>query len=199
MKNIPFIRESIRNLKTVGTITKSSRALCKGAAKEVDYSTSKSIVELGAGDGVITKHILKAMAPDARLMVFEVNESFCDQLRAIDDDRLVVVQDGAERLEHYLEKHNFGELDAVVSAIPFVIFSDEEARQIITACRDHMKKGAPYIQVHYSLVARKMYREIFGNVKTKFIPLNIPPAFVLTSQVNGKGTPETVIAEEPKA
>lgn len=189
MKNIPFIRESIRNLKTVGTITKSSRALCKGMAKEVDYSSAKAIVELGAGDGVITKHILKAMATDARLLVFEVNKSFCDQLRSIDDERLIVVQDGAERLKHYLEKHDFGKVDAVVSAIPFVIFSDEQARQIITACRDHMKKGAPYIQVHYSLVARKMYREIFGNVKTKFIPFNIPPAFVLTSQVNGEATP----------
>lgn len=185
MKNIPFIRESIRNLKTVGTVTKSSPSLCKGAAKEVDYTTSKWIVELGAGDGVITKHILKAMAPDARLMVFEVNESFCDQLREIDDDRLVVVQDGAQRLAHYLDKHQFEKLDAVVSAIPFVIFSEKDARSIITECRDHMKQGAPYIQVHYSLVARKMYREIFGNVKTKFIPFNIPPAFVLTSQVNG--------------
>ncbi|SRR6056297_218678 len=186
MKNIPFIRESIRNLKTVGTITKSSRALCKGAAKEVDYTKAKEIVELGAGDGVITKHILKAMAPDARLMVFEVNEPFCDQLRAIDDDRLVVVQDGAERLDHYIKEHQFGDLDAVISAIPFVIFSDEQARQIITDCRNHMKIGAPYVQVHYSLVARKMYREIFGNVKTKFIPLNIPPAFVLTSLVKEK-------------
>ncbi len=186
MKNIPFIRESIRNLKTVGTITKSSPALCKGAAKEVNYDTARTIVELGAGDGVITKHILKGMAADARLMVFEVNEPFCDQLREIKDDRLVVVQDGAEKLGHYLKKHNFDELDAVVSAIPFVIFSDEEAERIITDCRNHLKTGAPYIQVHYSLVARKMYRNIFGNVKTKFIPFNIPPAFVLTSQVNGK-------------
>ncbi|NBB88279.1 MAG: methyltransferase domain-containing protein [Bacteroidetes bacterium] len=186
MKNIPFIRESIRNLKTVGTITKSSRALCKGAANEVDYTAAKEIVELGAGDGVITKHILKAMAPDARLMVFEVNESFCDQLRAIDDDRLIVIQDGAEQLDHYLTEHHFVGLDAVISAIPFVIFSDEQARQIITDCRNHLKSGGLYVQVHYSLVARKMYRDIFGNVKTKFIPLNIPPAFVLTSQVNGK-------------
>jgi len=185
MKNIPFIRESIRNLKTVGTITKSSPALCKGAARQVDYTQAKTIVELGAGDGVITKHILKSMAPDAQLMVFEVNSLFTDQLRSIDDDRLIVIEDGAEHLEKYLEKHDFGKIDAVVSAIPFVLFSEEEARKIISLCRDNMKTGASYIQVHYSLVARKMYRELFGNVKTKFIPLNLPPAFVLTSQVNG--------------
>ena len=38
--------------------------------KEID------LVELGAGDGVITEHILKHMKKDAKLLSFEVNEKF---------------------------------------------------------------------------------------------------------------------------
>ena len=177
-----FIKESIRNLKTVGTVTKSSRFLCKGIVKQVDFSESKFIVELGAGDGVITKHILRAMPPDSKLMVFEVNEKFCQQLRRINDPRLIVVQDGAEKLGEYLHEHEVEELDAVISAIPFVIFTEERAHQIIDDCRKYLKEEAPYVQVHYSLLARKMYRSIFGNVRTVFVPFNIPPAFLLVSR-----------------
>ena len=74
MNNISFFRESIRNIKTVGTITRSSKFLCKGMVKHVDFDNAKTIVELGAGDGVITKHILRSMRKDAILLCFEVNK-----------------------------------------------------------------------------------------------------------------------------
>lgn len=182
MKTLAFIKESIRNLKTVGTVTKSSRFLCKGIVKQIDFRSTKFVVELGAGDGVITKHILRAMPTNSKLMVFEVNENFCQQLRSINDPRLIVVQDGAEKLEEYLAKNEVEEVDAIISAIPFVIFTEERAHQIIDDCKRYLKPQAPYVQVHYTLLARKMYRSIFGNVNTVFIPFNIPPAFVLVSR-----------------
>jgi phospholipid N-methyltransferase len=182
MKTLAFIKESIRNLKTVGTITKSSVFLCRGVVKQVDFSESEVVVELGAGDGVITKHILRSMSPNSKLLAFEVNEKFCKQLENINDPRLIVIQDSAEHLEKYLEENHLNKIDAVISAIPFVIFTEEKAHEIIETCKEHMKKKAPFVQVHYSLLARKMYRSIFGNVKTNFIPLNLPPAFVLVSR-----------------
>ena len=191
MKTLAFIKESISNLKTVGTVTKSSRFLCKGIVKQIDFSNTQFVVELGAGDGVITKHILSAMPPDARLMVFEVNEKFCRQLNNINDPRLIVIQDGAEKLGEYLTQYQVEEVDAVISAIPFVIFTEERAHQIIDECRSFLKPNAPYVQVHYTLLARKMYRNIFGNVKTVFIPFNIPPAFVLVSRKEPEPIPVT--------
>lgn len=182
MKTLAFIKESIRNLKTVGTITKSSSFLCKGIVKQVDFGNAEVIIELGAGDGVITKHILQAMSPNASLLAFEVNEKFCKQLENINDPRLTVIQDSAEHVDKYLKESQLSRVDAVISAIPFVIFSDEVAHQIIEECKRSMKKDAPFVQVHYSLLTRKMYRSIFGNVKTVFIPFNIPPAFVLVSK-----------------
>ena len=59
MNNIAFLKESIKNIKTVGTFTRSSKFLCRGMVKHVDFENAHTIVELGAGDGVITKHILK--------------------------------------------------------------------------------------------------------------------------------------------
>ncbi len=182
MSALKFLRESLRDLKTVGTVTRSSPALCKGVIKPVDFVQARHLVELGAGDGVITKHILKAMHPEARLMAFEVNPKFCDELRRLDDKRLIVVEDSAERLSDYLTANDFAELDAVVSAIPFVSLPKTLADTIVRLCRDALRVGGPFCQVHYSLVRKKVYEGIFGNVKVDFIAMNVPPAFVLTSR-----------------
>lgn len=183
MSTIEFFKEGIKNLKTVGTITRSSKFVCKEMVGFVDFSKAKVIVELGAGDGVITKHILKGMRPDAKLLIFEVNEAFCDLLHDIDDDRLIVVSDSAEKIGEYLQKNNLGTTaDYIISAIPFVSLPDDLSYKIVEASRDHLAEGGLYIQLHYSLLVKKMYKKVFGNVDVNFVPINIPPAFVLVSE-----------------
>lgn len=176
---IQFIKESISNIKTVGTITRSSKYLCKGMIKPVDFSQAKFIIELGAGDGVVTKHILKEMSPDAMLMVFEVNEKFVKSLNDIEDKRLIVVDDSAEKIESYMNDHGFKSIDYVISALPFTIFPDEMVEKIVGTCKRLLKDTGKYIQIHYSLIPAKKYKNIFGNLKINFVPLNIPPAWVL--------------------
>ena len=184
MNNISFLRESIKNIKTVGTITRSSKFLCKSMVKHVDFENAKTIVELGAGDGVITKHILKRMKKDAILLSFEVNKKFCDRLRKIDDKRLVVIEDSAENLSKYVKEQNLEHVEFIVSAIPFVALPDELGLNIVNECHKYLKLGGSFIQVHYSLLARSLYQKVFGNVDTNFVPINIPPAFVLVSKKN---------------
>ncbi|MFK8055386.1 MAG: class I SAM-dependent methyltransferase [Saprospiraceae bacterium] len=182
MGPISFLRESLRDIKTVGTVTRSSKYLCKGVIKPIDFDTARYLVELGAGDGVITEHILAGMHPDAKLLTFEINPKFCKKLRELKDDRLILVEDTAEKLPEYLKENGFEEVDAVISAIPFVSLPKQLADTIVGLCRDAMKIGAPFSQIHYSLIRKKVYEEIFGNVTVDFVPVNIPPAFVLTSR-----------------
>ncbi len=182
MTTISFLRESLKDLKTVGTFTRSSRQLCEGAIKHVDFQKAKVIVELGAGDGVITKHLLKAMRPDAKVFAFEVNKKFCTRLHAIKDDRLVVVQDSAENMGQYLTEHGINKADYAVSAIPFVALPNELGYSIVNTCKQYLEEGGLYIQIHYSLVMKKLYESIFGNVDVHFVFVNFPPAFVLVSQ-----------------
>lgn len=176
-----FITESIKNIKTVGTVTRSSKFLCKKMVEQTDFEDAKVIVELGAGDGVITKHILKKLPKDASLMVFEVHPEFCVLLRKLEDPRLIIIEDTAEKIGEYLTKHNFTEIDAIISAIPFVVVPEDESYRIVEACKHYLKEMGTYVQVHYSLVKKKMYENVFGNVDVSFVPLNVPPAFVLKS------------------
>ncbi len=182
MTSIEFFKEGIKNLKTVGTLTRTSKFVSKEMVSHVDFDNAQTIVELGAGDGAITKHILAKMHPNSKLIAFEVNSAFCELLREFNDDRLIVVEDSAENLGQVLKKNNLKEADFIISAIPFVALPDELSYKIVEESRDNLKTGGKYIQIHYSLLVRKMYRKIFGNVDVNFVTLNIPPAFVLVSE-----------------
>lgn len=182
MKKIDFLVEGLKDLKTVGTITRSSRNLCKNMIKHINFKDADLIVELGAGDGVITHYILEKMKPDAKLLVFEVNPRFCEILRNIGDDRLIVAEASAEELDNYLEKLKTTKVDYVISALPFVALPKELGLDIVGKCYRFMKKGGRYVQVHYSLLSKKLYQSIFGNVDINFVPLNVPPAFVLVCE-----------------
>ena len=177
-----FLDQSLKNIMTVGTITRSSSFLCKEILKQIEFSSGQVVLELGAGDGVITHYILKKMPPDAILIAFEVNPVFCKELRKIEDKRLIVVDQDAVHLGEILKSLKIEKLDHVISAIPFVILPEPIATQIIQAAFDHMAPMAKFVQVHYSLLAKKMYEKIFGQVAVRFVPFNIPPAFLLTMQ-----------------
>lgn len=179
MKKIAFLKESLKNLKTIGTVTRSSKYLCKASIKPINFAEADTIVELGAGDGVITKHILNKMKPNANLLAFEINPLFCDNMRKINDSRLHVIQDSAEYIEAYLKNIEEEQADYIVSALPFVSLPKELGKKIVSESYKHLKKGGLYMQVHYSLVTKSMYEDIFDDVDVNFVPLNVPPAFVL--------------------
>ena len=179
MGTIKFFKESVKNLKTIGTITRSSKYLCQGMIKPVDFDKAKVIVELGAGDGVVTKHILAKMRSDALLLAFELNSKFCDNMREIKDDRLVVIEDDALKVESYLEHHGHNEADYIISALPFTIFPEELSYKIIRKCKQILNPAGLFVQIHYSLIPKKLYMNVFGNVKLNFVAFNVPPAWVM--------------------
>ncbi len=179
MSTLSFLKEGLKNLRTTGTITRSSPALCRAAIAAIDFQQVKVIVELGAGDGVITRHILQHLAPDGVVIAFEVAKDLCEDMRAIGDPRLIVAEDSAEHIARYLEAAGYKQADAIVSAIPFAVLPPELGKRIVAAARDCLRLGGRFHQIHYSLKTRNYYKEAFGKVLTRWVPWNLPPAFVL--------------------
>lgn len=179
MKTLAHLRTSLRNFRTTGMIARSSRFLCRKMVKHIDWQSAQVIIELGAGDGVLTKYILEKMRPDAVLLCFEINPDFCEILRGVSDKRFHLVEDSAENLYTHLQKYGFEEADAILSAIPFISLPEELTESIVLACRNHLKIGGLFVQFHYSIHMKRFYKRIFGNVRTEFVAINIPPAFVM--------------------
>ena len=177
-----LLRESIRNLRNTGSVARSSRFLCQAIVDKIDVANAKVVVELGPGDGVITRYILERLAPDAKLFVFEINEVFVEHLKVAfeHEPRFVLIHDSATEMERYFKEYGVEHVDYVVSGIPFVMLPEALTLDITTKCRDWLRKGGLFIQFHYSPLLIPLYRRVFGNTDTEFIPLNLPPALVIT-------------------
>lgn len=181
MSTFRFLVEGLRDIRTVGTISRSSRFVSQTMVKHIDFTKTKCLVELGAGDGPITKFILKKMAPDAKLLAFEVNERMLDGLRKKlgNDPRLVIINDSAEHIGKYLAEHGFDKADHIISALPFVALPEELGDKIINESKKYLRDGGKFVQLNYSLIPRKRYEKVFGKSVVDFVALNIPPAFVI--------------------
>lgn len=184
MKKIEFFKQGLKDMKVVGAIIPTSKYASQAMIKHIDFQEAEMIVEYGAGDGVITKHILAAMRPNAKLLAFEINPVFCEKLREIKDDRLIVVEDSAEKLGEYLAKNGATETDFILSALPLVSLPNELGRRILATSKEYLATGGNYIQINYSLFAKKLYERTFGNVNVNFVPRNMPPAFISVSKKN---------------
>ena len=75
-----LFKELFVNIKTTGAVTFSSKSLVNKMLSFADFTGAKTIVELGGGDGSITKGIVERMDQDAVLLVFEISKHFCDNL-----------------------------------------------------------------------------------------------------------------------
>lgn len=177
MNAFKFFIEGIKRFKSVGAIARSSKFVARTMCSYVDFSKAKCLVELGAGDGPITKEMLKNMSPDCKLLCFEINEHLLKSLhKQFDDDpRITIIEDDAANMGKYIEAAGFDCADHILSAIPFVIIPSDD---IIIAAKKWLRMGGKYVQLQYSLVARKRYHNIFGNTKIDFVMRNIPPAFI---------------------
>src|SRR5882672_4346829 len=178
MKPASFLKEAISNMKTVGSIRPSSPQLSREMASSIDSKVPQVIVELGGGEGAITRELLAAMHPESKLYVFEINENFLEALKELDDTRMILINDSAEFLLRHLSELKLEKVDVIVSALPMVLFDKEIARKIIRDSYRALRQGGLFVQFHYSQLNKRMYDDVFDEVKVKFVIGNLPPAFV---------------------
>ncbi len=99
-----FLSVFLQNWESVGSVTPSSTVLARHMADLVDFSQARCLVEFGPGTGVVTRELASRLAPDARLLVFEISETFVNHLReTIVDRRVHILHDSAENLEELLD------------------------------------------------------------------------------------------------
>ncbi len=175
-----FFKEAIKNIKTLGSIVPSSKFLINSILKDVAFKKAKVIVEFGPGNGIITHEILKRMRNDAVLICFEVNNQFYEHLKKIKDDRLIVLNASAENIKSEINNLNYTEIDCCISSLPLTNIPNTIGENILKNTRQVTKNNGHFYQFQYSLSFSKKLKTVFKeqNVKIKFEPLNIPPAFI---------------------
>jgi|SRR5690606_4719315 len=176
-----FRKQFWKERKTVGSMTPSSRFLTKKMLRNIDFSKRKVIVELGPGTGVFTREIIKKMTPDSILLVFEINDTFFQDLsKKISDSRVHLIHDSAVKIEEYLSKYDLQEADVVISSLPLAVIDANIRSAILENTKKSLKKGGKFIQFQYSLQSKGLLKKLYKEIKISFTILNFPPAFVYT-------------------
>ena len=176
---INFFRESLKNLKTLGTVTPSSRFLSKRMLREIDFSKADVIVELGPGNGVITKHIMERLSGKARLICFEINDNFYNQLKDQNHPQLVVLNISAEKIVEELKRLNINKVNYIISSLPLAIIPERVSDKILEKSFEVLEENGIFIQYQYSLSYFKKLKTVFkASISLDFEPLNLPPAFI---------------------
>lgn len=165
----------------IGAINPSSVFLAEKMTENIDFDSTKKIIEIGPGTGVFTRKILDKLAKDGTLIVFELNIDFYNKLKnEISDSRIIFINDSAENIDYHLKRLKISSIDAIVSSLPLSNIPQKTVLKILRECQKIMSEISVFIQFQYSLKQKRELEHVFKNVKISFTALNIPPAFIYT-------------------
>jgi phosphatidylethanolamine/phosphatidyl-N-methylethanolamine N-methyltransferase len=165
--------------------------------EQVNFAGVRTLVELGAGTGVMTLEILRRMSPGSRLFAVEINRNFVRHLRTCcPDSRLAVLQGDASDLLNQLAIHEAETIDGIISSLGLTGMTSEQRARIVRqaeACLvpsgimtqfQYMTSLSPLTDLHNRQLRRfqegAFLRKYFPSVHAKPVFLNLPPALVFT-------------------
>ncbi len=185
MGKIDFFKTFIKDRDVASIIPTSTRCV-KKVCNHIDFTKDFVLVEYGPGDGVFTRFLLEKMSPGSRLILIEANEDFAEHLKeTIDDSRVTIHNILAGDVESVIDEQDLGNVDYVLSGIPFSFFDKDRKRVILKATKNILKEGGKFLAYQTSGHLKKPVMEVFGNYDIEMEMLNIPPYLIYDVVKNG--------------
>lgn len=178
-----FLREALRSVRSVASLMPSSGPLCRAMLANIDFSSARTIVELGPGTGAVTEEILARMRPDARIYAVEINPVFAAHIRrSFSDRRLVVIEGSATHLVHHSGLRP-GSVNAVVSSLGLSCMPEDTRMDILQQAQRCLADGGVLNQYQYlaaslSCSVRGLLACFFDRIESSRVLRNCPPATV---------------------
>jgi phosphatidylethanolamine/phosphatidyl-N-methylethanolamine N-methyltransferase len=176
--NIPlFFRRWLSDPLQMGSIVPSSRTLCRRIAALVKADGGGTVVEIGAGTGVISRALLEAGIAPERLVLIEIVPEMADHLRESLPGTTVLCAD-AFALPQHLPERLAGNIGSVICGIPLVLLPVERQRQFIEGV-ERVAPGKGFLLYTYCITSPLPYRKLgLSAVRETWTPRNFPPASV---------------------
>jgi phospholipid N-methyltransferase len=167
-----FIKNPVRNASIIPSSKIASGAMMEG----IDWNKVNTIVELGPGNGTFTREILARCKPDAKVVLFELENSYVELLRKKFGHRVQVVHASAHLFEDILKEMKLPKADLIISGLPFL---GKNLNQLIFDSIQHQTdKGAIFRFFTYMPPIMKMVYKGINLRKVAFVMKNIPPMWV---------------------
>ncbi|HEX8577661.1 MAG TPA: rRNA adenine N-6-methyltransferase family protein [Flavobacterium sp.] len=172
-----FFQQAIANIKQTGSFIPSSDFLATKMVDKIDFNKNLNILELGAGEGIFTRHILAKITAKSSLTSCEINSSLFTEIAKIRDHRF------KPKMECVFDRYIYDSfvqcsVDCIISAIPLANIKRKKKKYLLDSCFELLKPGGLFVQFQYLPQDYKRIKKTFGNIKLGFTLFNFPPAFI---------------------
>ena len=176
-QSLEFFKGFLKNPREVGSVIPSSRFLTRRTLDCGDIAQARVIVELGPGTGVLTRHALQRMRPDAKLVAIEISSDFVDVLRKeLPDPRLYIHHGSATEIEAALGKVGETQADLVMSGIPFSTLENGVGFATLQAAKRVLSRDGRFVAYQFRSKVKDLGEPVFGaRPETHSGFWNVPP------------------------
>lgn len=171
-----FMKRFARSPAAIGSVVPSSRFLVTKMLESIDWQQTRSIIELGAGTGVITAAIDARRKPGSTFISFERDDDMRHELKARFPD--IHAHHDAFMLRDVLTKQSLNGVDCIVSGLPFANFDDAQRTALISDIHAALRPGGVFIAFQYTRLLQPYFLSVYGRYECKRVLINLPPALV---------------------
>lgn len=180
-----FLGEMVCHPRVVGAFGPSSANLGRHMVNCVDWTHTSTVVEYGPGTGPITEQIIAQMPSQTKFLAIEINSHFADLLRQRFPS-VRICEGSVGDVQVHCAAEGVEQVDAIVSGLPWVVFSDEDQTQYLDATMKVLRPGGQFITFGYlqgmllpsGWRFRRKLKRYFSEVRvSRPVWANFPPAF----------------------
>lgn len=183
-----FLRSFVRDWRTIGSVTPSSRYLVGAMLDQIDFGRVRRVVEYGPGTGVFTGEVLRRLRADGALLALDTEEHFIADLRAkFPDPRLIAVRGSAAAIERHLSALGWDGAEVIISGIPYTAMPAPLREGILAASAAALAPGGRFVAYQYSPYIRPLLGTLYRRVATHWVARNVPPAFFFVCEGRAVG------------
>jgi phosphatidylethanolamine/phosphatidyl-N-methylethanolamine N-methyltransferase len=181
-----FLARAVGNPGRVGAVAPSSAGLAREMTKIVPTWGSPTVVELGPGTGALSGAVAQRLPPGSRHVAVELDDGMVKHLRSTLPG-LEVVQGDAADLRMLLRQAGIQSVDAVISGLPWSLFTTDAQRAILGEVGRVLTPGGAFTTIAYVQALgmpkarrfRALLDETFDEVVlSRTVWRNVPPSRV---------------------
>jgi len=173
--HLVFFQEFLKHPLQIGSVIPSSRFLERRIVKAAGVASAERIIELGPGTGGVTRAILRAMPPQAKLLSIEINAQFHALVNRIEDQRLIAHLGRAHERTEIVATYGLEAPNVIVSGIPFSTMSQSEGARILAAVASLLAPNGRFVAYQVSKQVATLCQPLLGPGQASLELLNIPP------------------------
>ena len=125
----------------------------------IHWDSMNTIVELGAGTGVLTHYIHERIHSESKAIIFELDQPMRQRLADLYPG--LHFRSNAADLGYVVQEMGLVEADFILSGLPFANFNQSLRNSILEGVLGSLKPGGIFITFQYSLQMKKQFEECF--------------------------------------